>query len=232
VSLPVSVCIGTLGPAIACFVSHRMETGNWRAVRLFPPLDRRSLWLLGGPLAILFCRFFVFAALITKGGPAAWHWHPGVLAGILIPMFNYNLFGGPLFEEFGWRGYLQSRLQQMLPPWIAAIAVGILWSIWHLPLFLVGWGGASVVSFTLILIGVSLIMAFAFNASGEAVLVAILMHSALNASNRFVPGFLGDVPLVEWPSEVALVAISFFAVALVAAALSRGLLCARLGTSK
>jgi hypothetical protein len=84
----------------------------------------------------------------------------------------------------------------------------------------------------LILIGVSLIMAFAFNASGEAVLVAILMHSALNASNRFVPGFLGDVPLVEWPSEVALVAISFFAVALVAAALSRGLLCARLGTSK
>jgi membrane protease YdiL (CAAX protease family) len=232
VSLPVSVCIGTLGPAIACFVSHRMETGNWRAVRLFPPLDRRSLWLLGGPLAILFCRFFVFAALITKGGPVAWRWHPGVLAGILIPMFNYNLFGGPLFEEFGWRGYLQSRLQQMLPPWIAAIAVGILWSIWHLPLFLVGWSGASAVSFTSILIGVSLIMAFAFNASGEAVLVAILMHSALNASNRFVPGFLADVPLVEWPSEVALVVISFLAVALIATALSRGSLCARIGTNK
>jgi membrane protease YdiL (CAAX protease family) len=118
VSLPVSICIGTLGPAIACFVSHRMEAGNWRAVRVFPPLDRRSLWLLGGPLAILFCRFFLFAALITKGGPAAWHWHPSALAGILIPMFNYNLFGGPLFEEFGWRGYLQSHLQQMFPPWM------------------------------------------------------------------------------------------------------------------
>lgn len=116
-----------------------METRNWRAVRLFPPLDRRSLWLLGGPLAILFCRFFVFAALITKGGPAAWHWHPGVLAGIVIPMFNYNLFGRPLFEEFGWRG---------------------------------------------------------------------------------------------WPSEVALVVISFLAVALIATALSRGRLCARIGTNK
>ncbi len=187
---------------------------------------------MGGPLAILFCRFFVFAALITKGGPAAWHWHPGVLAGILIPMFNYNLFGGPLFEEFGWRGYFQSRLQQMFPPWIAAVAVGILWGMWHLPLFLVGFGGASVAYFTLILIGVSLIMAFAFNASGEAVLVAILMHSAFNASNRFVPGFLAGVPLVEWPSEVALVAISFLSVALLATALSRGRLCARIGTNK
>jgi membrane protease YdiL (CAAX protease family) len=208
-----------------------METGNWRAVRVFPPLGWRSLWLLGGPLAILFCRFFLFAALITKGGPAAWHWHPGVLAGIFIPMFNYNLFGGPLFEEFGWRGYLQSHLQQMFPPGLAAIAVGILWALWHLPLFLVGWGGASVVSFIVILIGVSLIMAFAFNASGEAVLVAILMHSAFNASNRFVPGFLADVPLVERPSEVALIAISFLAVALVATVLSRGRLCARSGTN-
>ncbi len=104
--------------------------------------------------------------------------------------------------------------------------------MWHLPLFLVGFGGASVAYFTLILIGVSLIVAFAFNASGEAVLVAILMHSAFNASNRFVPGFLADAPLVEWPSEVGLVAISFLTLALVATTLSRGRLCARIETIK
>lgn len=36
VSLPVSACIGTLGPFVGCFIAHRMQTGNWRAVRLLP----------------------------------------------------------------------------------------------------------------------------------------------------------------------------------------------------
>jgi membrane protease YdiL (CAAX protease family) len=32
-----------------------------------------------------------------------------------LPMFNYNLLGGPLFEEFGWRGFLQAHLQKIMP---------------------------------------------------------------------------------------------------------------------
>jgi hypothetical protein len=34
VSPPVSACIGTLGPFLACFISHRAQAANWRAVRL------------------------------------------------------------------------------------------------------------------------------------------------------------------------------------------------------
>lgn len=42
-------------------------------------------------------------------------------------------------EEFGWRGYLQSRLfaNQPLP---AAVATGLLWGVWHYPLILAGYG--------------------------------------------------------------------------------------------
>lgn len=32
-------------------------------------------------------------------------------------MFNYNLLGGPLFEEPGWRGFLQPRLEEIMHPW-------------------------------------------------------------------------------------------------------------------
>jgi membrane protease YdiL (CAAX protease family) len=123
VSLPVSASIGTLGPLPACFICHRMQAGNWRAVHLLPRNRPQMIWLLLGPLLVLFCLFVLFPAFISKGDPRAWHWHVAALMGIWVPMFNYNLFGGPLFEEFGWRGFLQSRLQQVLPPWIAAICV-------------------------------------------------------------------------------------------------------------
>ncbi|HZS53921.1 MAG TPA: hypothetical protein VFA65_05930 [Bryobacteraceae bacterium] len=49
------------------------------------------------------------------GSPATWHWHP-VMNGLLGSMFNYNRLGGSLFEEFGWHGFLQPRLQQVMPP--------------------------------------------------------------------------------------------------------------------
>lgn len=99
--VPVMICLGTIGPLIACYLTHRLQTGNWRAVRFLPRDALRLLWLTIAPLLILFCFFVVFPALISKGGPQAWHWHPGVLSGIFVPMFNYNLLGGPLFEEFG-----------------------------------------------------------------------------------------------------------------------------------
>jgi uncharacterized protein len=225
-SFPVFVCIGTLGPLLGSFVAHRRESGNWRAVHLLPRGRLAWIWLALGPLLILFSRVFVFSALSTQGGPAAWKWHIGALRGIWIPMFNYNLLGGPLFEEFGWRGFLQSRLQCSLSPWISAVLVGLMWAVWHLPLFILGWGGVTFPLFMMIQVGVSVIIAFAFNASGESVIVAILMHSAFNAANRFIPAFLGNVSTRQSPSEGLLIALSFLLVAVVLVVVTLGLLCA------
>jgi hypothetical protein len=97
VSFPVFVCIGTLGPLLACFIVHRWYAGNWRAVRWAPSVPFQWIWLILGPLLIIFCRVFLFSALYTQGGPGSWRWHYSALVGILIPMFNYNLFGGPPF---------------------------------------------------------------------------------------------------------------------------------------
>jgi membrane protease YdiL (CAAX protease family) len=210
-SIPVFICIGTFGPFAAAFIAYRLETGSWNAVRLLPR-GRQWVWFFLGPVLVFFSLFFIFPALITKGGPSGWHWHPAVVAGIWVPMFNYNLLGGPLFEEFGWRGYLQSRLQDLLPPWIAAICVGVLWAFWHFPLFLIGWTSASPLVFTSIMVGLSIVMATAFNAAGRAVLVAIVMHSAFNSSSRFLPAFLGNVATRDHPSTEILISFSFLIV--------------------
>jgi len=102
-----------------------------------------------------------------------------------------------------------------------------MWAVWHLPLFILGWGGVTFPLFLMTLVGVSVIMAFAFNGSGESVIVAILMHSAFNAANRFIPAFLGNVSTRQYPSEGLLIALSFLLVAAVLVAVTRGrLLCA------
>ena len=41
-----------------------------------------------------------------------------------------------LGEELGWRGYAQTRLQTRWNPMVAGIVVGMIWALWHLPLFL------------------------------------------------------------------------------------------------
>jgi membrane protease YdiL (CAAX protease family) len=115
-------------------------------------------------------------------------------------MFNYNLFGGPLFEEFGWRGFLKPRLQEVMPPWIAAMCVGAMWAAWHAPLFFVPWTSGSPINFLLITVGVSSLYALAFNGSGGAVVVAILMHAAFNASSQFLDPYLGDTPTHDHPA--------------------------------
>jgi membrane protease YdiL (CAAX protease family) len=107
-------------------------------------------------------------------------------------------------------------------PWIAAVCVGVMWAAWHIPLFFMTWSSASPLSFLLIEIGVSILIAFALNSSGRAVVVAILMHAAFNASSRFIDPFLGDTPTRSRPSAEMLLAFAYLTVAAVVVVFTRG----------
>jgi membrane protease YdiL (CAAX protease family) len=222
-SPPVLLSLGTLGPLLGCFVSHRLQSGNWRAVRLFPQPGLRLLWLLFGPMLIIFCFLFISPALGAKGAPNSWHWHFNVFPELWGVMLSYSLPGGPLCEEFGWRGFLQARLQESLPPWIAAIVVAIMWVAWHWPLFfLPGWSTATPTVFLFILTGLSVVMAFAFNASGKSVVVAILMHSGFNTSGMFGDRFTAGTPMHEHPSPELFIGLAFWLVGIGLVLVTRG----------
>ncbi|KAJ50161.1 hypothetical protein BD780_000947 [Clostridium tetanomorphum] len=49
----------------------------------------------------------------------------------ILPLFIF----GPLSEEYGWRGFALKRLLKIVNPNIASLAIGLVWSLWHLPLF-------------------------------------------------------------------------------------------------
>ncbi|WP_069385710.1 CPBP family intramembrane glutamic endopeptidase [Cellulosimicrobium cellulans] len=57
-------------------------------------------------------------------------------SGGLLAFALLSLLAGPLSEEIGWRGYAQPRLRRLLDPLPASALLGAVWSVWHLPLFL------------------------------------------------------------------------------------------------
>ena len=102
---------------------------------------------------------------------------------LLINVF----FGGPIAEEFGWRGFAQPRLQEKLGALPASLLIGVVWSLWHLPFFLFA-GGASVVgnlpfpAFVLLTTAWAVLFAWVYNNSGGSVVLTILYHAAVNTT--------------------------------------------------
>jgi len=91
---------------------------------------------------------------------------------------------GPLGEEFGWRGYFLPRLLTAYRPATAALLLGVLWGIWHYPLYANSVfstlpRGASFVTSTICF---SILMTILWFRTRGNILVAILFHWSVNVA--------------------------------------------------
>lgn len=111
---------------------------------------------------------------------------------ILVTPLIYlvTILGGPLAEELGWRGYAQPRLQARIGPTWAGLVIGIIWSLWHLPLFRFFPSAVASIPLHFYVPLVSLLgmlFAWLYNRTGGSVLLCILYHAGVN----FALGGLG-----------------------------------------
>ncbi|MGM0432512.1 MAG: CPBP family intramembrane glutamic endopeptidase [Spirochaetota bacterium] len=107
------------------------------------------------------------------------------------------LFMGPLGEEIGWRGFALKRMLKAAPPLKAAVVLGVLWSIWHTPLFfidgstqhaLTSFGtGTALLGYTLYTVCISILITLLYIKTGGSVSAAICMHTAANLSLGYMP---------------------------------------------
>jgi membrane protease YdiL (CAAX protease family) len=93
-------------------------------------------------------------------------------------------------EEFAWRGYALPQLQERFGITKATFILGIIWGVFHLPLFLMKGGHPAGYPFPLYLL-MTLAMTFAFtwvfkNTNGSLLLVHLL-HQSLNAWAEAIP---------------------------------------------
>jgi len=100
------------------------------------------------------------------------------------------LLGGPLFEEPGWTGFAQPRLQRSCGLLIGGLILGSLWALWHLPGFVIPSQDVTdilprgtvleFVVFALALMGLRLIIIWVVNNTRNSVFMAILIHASWN----------------------------------------------------
>jgi membrane protease YdiL (CAAX protease family) len=116
-------------------------------------------------------------------GPTPW-----VL--MLAATFASVLIGGQAGEEIGWRGYALPRMAARLGLGGASILLGVLWALWHLPLFFVRGADTFGQSFPLYLLQVtalSVALAWLWAKTRGSLLVVMLLHAAVNNTKDIVP---------------------------------------------
>lgn len=80
-------------------------------------------------------------------------------------------------EEIGWQGFLQPSLEKILPFPLATVTTGLIWAVWHLPLF-----------FTAACVLARFWLAALYKVS-QSILYCVLFHGAINTIGEGI--FLG-----------------------------------------
>ncbi len=115
---------------------------------------------------------------------------------LFIPLM---IFGGGL-EEIGWRGLLQPLLEKKLPFFIAAILESFIWSVWHLPLWLVPnttQASMNFTAFTLYCITLGCTLA-AVHRLTKSIWASVLIHAW---GNTVLGGMYTINTLINFPSK-------------------------------
>ena len=135
--LPVLGPVSTFGPLFATIILVRQE-GRLKAFFRKAVTSRF-------PLRYLVVALLLWPILQGLGFAAALHFGAGAFdSGLVIsltavlPVFLQTfIIGGPLGEEFGWRGYALPELLKTKGPLAASIILGLIHAFWHLPAWLV-----------------------------------------------------------------------------------------------
>ena len=108
---------------------------------------------------------------------------PGMLAAIIISI----LIGGPISEEFGWRGFAQDRFQERWGQVKGSIILGFVWAIWHTILFFVPGAGqqetgslAVMVPYVIMVVSMAVLIAILYNNTNRSIWGAVFCHFTVN----------------------------------------------------
>jgi len=184
---------GSFGPSLAAVVVVA-STRKWLGLRAW--LGRCLRWRIGWawwafalllPLAVMSIAAGLHIALggAIATSPASGHW---LMTLVNLPLIL--LLGGPLGEEFGWRGFALPMLQERWGRRNASLGLGLVWGVWHLPLFFIDGTSQAHIPLALFLLSVvamSVLFAWLVQRTAGSVVAALVLHTAINFWPTVVP---------------------------------------------
>lgn len=202
--------LGAFGPLFGVLLTLPKEQGKGANARYLKTFLNLRLGWKAYVFAVLILGGLSFTAWILPEAfgherlsmllPSIWLFPPYLLLMILLG-------GGQ--EEFGWRGYALPRLEKIYGIWIANLILGILWGIWHLPLWFIE--GTSQIymnfgAFMLFTIGSSYILSWIMSLSGNKPFAGLYAHGLSNALVPLLPTIIleANVPQPQYWTWVLL----------------------------
>jgi membrane protease YdiL (CAAX protease family) len=217
--------IGGLGPVLSAIILTLMTRSRekwqdyWRRVIDFKriPLKWYAVIFLLAPLYSILALLTGF--LINRNIPrletAASYLNNSLT---ILPFALVTMFYGPLPEELGWRGYVLDRLQEKWNAFKSSIILGIIWSLWHAPMFFMRGSLQSEVfplgsvRFWLAMgpgiLAETVIMTWIYNNTQRSTLSAILFHFMMNFTGEFLrlPGDFKNFQFI-WLTVIAILIV-------------------------
>lgn len=182
----------TVAALIVCWISE----GRAGVKQLFRKL---LIWRVGaGYYAFALGGFAVFCAVAILLSNVVMPGTAGTLlagefayAGWMLPAMIPALFLATTLvngEELAWRGYALPRLQSRWSALTSSFQLGLVWIVFHLPLWLTYRGYPfdfmAVLSWSCQLLGASIIFTWLYNNTRGSVLLAYLLHGSINTWTR------------------------------------------------
>jgi membrane protease YdiL (CAAX protease family) len=164
-----------------CFSFHRINWKMWLTILLIFPL---------------IFSISIFAD-ISLGGklPGMDQLKSLIISPTMIPLIVLISFmSGPWSEEFGWRGVALSPLLKRFGIFKGSIILGLIWGIWHLPLFfmpstwhgLMGFKLAGFWTFIVFSVGLSMIMTWIYLETDYSILSGFFVHFTSNFTSQLL----------------------------------------------
>lgn len=189
-SLPVpALLLGAFGPMVAAVVLTAQESGRAGLRSLLSRVVRwrvAPVWYgvaLLGPIVLQLVAMALHAVVFGSQLPGL-----GAMVGVLPTMLAisvYMLIQVGIGEEIGWRGYALPRLQASYSALVSSVILGVIWTLWHLPLFFTpttSYSNTPLWAFLIFLLPFSILISWVFNSTGGSVLMVMILHSVMNAS--------------------------------------------------
>jgi CAAX protease family protein len=119
-------------------------------------------------------------SILSKNAPPFF----GPLQMILTIVVMYIIVGLVNGEELAWRGFALPRLQAKYNALTSSVVLGVIWALFHLPLFFTATGSSqaemSFVSFLISTISITVLYTWMYNNTRGSVLMAYLFHASAN----------------------------------------------------
>ena len=192
--------LGIFAPGIAA-LALTWRQGGTAAVRML--LGRLFQWNV--PLrwyffaAVYMAAVKLIVALLHRASTGAWPRFGDDIWLMPFAVLVSLMLLGQAGEELGWRGYALPRLAERYGLASSSLILGAIWALWHLPLFFVAGADTynqSFLRYTLQVMALSVAITWLFAHTRGSLLLAMLMHAAINNTKDIVPsaGPAGTTP--------------------------------------